>query len=157
MPITSVEALIRENEGTGPVIHGRFRVYDDATGAPIVSGSKVIGHATIGVGRNLAGRGLSHDEVDVLLEHDILASVAHAEKYPFFVHLNAPRKAAIVDLMFNIGPTRFKKFIKMIAALHRGDYSRAAIEMLDSRYAEQVKFRARRNAEMLHSGTWPAG
>ena len=154
--ITSAEDLIRLHEGEGPVVKSRFLVYDDATGHPITAGSTVVGHPTIGVGRNLEGRGMSRAEIDGLLHNDIAAAVHACERYDFFERLNEPRKAAMVDLMFNIGAPRFSTFRRMIHALYLGDYATASVELLDSKYAEQVKTRALRNSEILYSGKWPA-
>jgi lysozyme len=42
----------------------------------------------------------------------------------------------------------------MHAALDAGDYHEAASQMLDSRWAEQVKGRAKELAEMMETGVW---
>ena len=57
-------------------------------------------------------------------------------------------------MVYNLGITRLLKFKKMLAALDSGDYELAATEMLDSRYARQVKGRAKRNAYMMETGEW---
>lgn len=64
-----------------------------------------------------------------------------AETFPWFGKLNNPRKQAILNMLFNLGLTRFSKFKKMIACIEASD-AVAAREMLDSKWAKQVKGRA---------------
>ena len=47
---------------------------------------------------------------------------------------------------------RLKLFKNMWSAIHRKDYERAADEMLDSRWAEQVKGRATRLSDIMRTG-----
>lgn len=49
---------------------------------------------------------------------------------------------AIVDMIFNLGKTRFLQFVNFIAALKDKDYMRAADEMANSKWARQVPSRA---------------
>lgn len=58
----------------------------------------------------------------------------------FFDFDSLPRNAKLVlaDMMFNLGPSRFDQFKKMIEAVKRGDYKTAALEMKDSRWYSQV-------------------
>ena len=60
----------------------------------------------------------------------------------------------IIDVIFNIGITRLYGFKKMRAAIEAGDFETAAKEMLDSKYARQVAYRARLNAQILKTGEW---
>jgi lysozyme len=41
----------------------------------------------------------------------------------------------------------------MWAAIHKGDYGAAALEMLDSKWADQVKGRALRLSNIMKTGT----
>ena len=52
-------------------------------------------------------------------------------------------------MAFNMGQPRLAKFKRMIAAIKAGDWDRAAIEALDSRWAAQVGDRATEIAAML--------
>jgi len=51
-----------------------------------------------------------------------------------------------------LGLSRLLKFKRMIAALEREDYTNAAKEALDSRWAEQVGNRAKDIAVMIRVG-----
>ena len=48
----------------------------------------------------------------------------------------------IIELVFNIGMPRTKKFVKCLAALDNEDYNEAGNQILDSLYAKQVPARA---------------
>jgi lysozyme len=48
----------------------------------------------------------------------------------------------MVNLIFNMGMSTFRKFKKTIQHMENGDYELAAAELLNSRYAQQVGQRA---------------
>lgn len=50
----------------------------------------------------------------------------------------------LVNMMFNLGRTRFRGFKKMIAALHSHNWAEAAKEGRDSKWYQQVTKRAER-------------
>lgn len=112
------------------------------------------GKLTIGVGRNLEDNGIREDEATLMLENDILASEGEVSALSCYRKLNEPRKAVLINMVFNLGIIRFLGFRKMLAALDAGDYARAAEEMLDSKWASQVKGRALRLAEQMRTGEW---
>lgn len=62
------------------------------------------------------------------------------------------RKAVLIDMLFNLGLTKFMKFKKLNVALQEQDYIRAAKEMLDSKWAEQVGCRANELSCMMERG-----
>ena len=62
------------------------------------------------------------------------------------------RQRVYVNMTFNLGSTRLALFKKMHAAVEAKDWEKAAEEMLDSKWATQVKGRADRLAEMMRSG-----
>lgn len=98
------------------------------------------GKLTIGVGRNIEDVGISRDEALMLLENDIRE--CHADLYRIFpaFHGIAPgRQYALVDLRFNLGPSRFRTFRRMIAAVQAKDWDAAADELIDSRWWHQVQ------------------
>ena len=112
-----------------------------------------LGIETIGVGRNLKDRGLSDEEVDMLLADDIAIVEEELDKQlPWWRDLSEVRQRAIADLVFNMGMPRLHGFVKTLDALQRRDYQTAADELLNSKYANQVGARAIRIAEMIRSG-----
>jgi len=73
-------------------------------------------------------------------------------RFHFFDGLNSARQEVLVNMMFNLGWPRLKKFVKMIVALEEKDYEMAGAEMLDSRWHRQVKGRAKELAEQMRTG-----
>ena len=113
---------------------------------------------TIGVGRNIdagGGIGLSNDEIDYLLHNDIKRVNGELLKaFSWYKTVAPPRKDAMMDMCFNMGITRLKKFKKALAAMAMGDYNEAALEFLDSKWASQVGQRAITVTDMIRSGEY---
>jgi lysozyme len=116
------------------------------------------GKITIGIGRNLTDVGISRVESDVLFQTDVnRALLALLTIYPEWFLTQVPvRQAALVDMMFNLGPRGFAEFRGMIGAFERGDPSLAAIEMVRSVWARQVGGRAQELAAMVRTAAWIA-
>ena len=122
----------------------RLKVYTDSVGVP-----------TIGVGRNLKDKGITHAEAMVLLEHDIDECVRDCATFPWFEDLDAVRQRVIVEMRFQLGPTKLRRFTNTLAAVARGDYPATARGMLNSKWARQTPTRVKRLAEMMRSGDEP--
>lgn len=118
------------------------------------------GKLTIGVGRNLDDKGITETEALYLLDNDIKdaeADVAHILGAPAatkIMHEHPARYAVLVDMAFNMGRERLYGFKNMLAAVRSGEWVDAAMEMLDSRWAEQVKGRAARLSKQMRTGEW---
>ena len=115
-----------------------------------------LGYETIGVGRCLkqgVGLGLTHDEVDYLLINDINRCLVELDAaFPRFKDLTEIRREAMINLCFNLGLTRLRKFEKALAAMSIHNYEEAANEFLDSRWAKQVGNRSKEVTEMIRTG-----
>lgn len=114
-----------------------------------------LGYITVGVGRCLdpeIGLGLSDKEIDYLLMNDIERCYKELECLSWFPDLDPVRQEALVNMVFNLGLTRFLQFKKTLAYLAEGKYPQAADEMLDSKWARQVKNRAIEISEMIRTG-----
>ena len=113
---------------------------------------------TIGFGRNIdpeGGIGLSEDEMDFLLENDInRVEEELSRSFEWFDVLDWPRQAAMINLCFNLGLPRLKKFKKALYAMSDDDYDTAANEFMDSRWADQVGQRAYEVTEMIRTGEY---
>jgi GH24 family phage-related lysozyme (muramidase) len=97
--------------------------------------------------------GLSEDEIDYLLKNDIDRVVQELEnEYVWFADLSPARRDALVDISFNLGATRLRKFRKALKAMADEDYEQAANEFMDSRWSEQVGRRAFTVTEMIRKG-----
>lgn len=130
--MTDIQAMLMQQEGTGPYKDGRFFPYVDAAGK-----------ATIGYGHNLTDKGLTPDVVSMQLNADIadaLDDVHHC--FSCYDQLSRPRQLVLISMAFNLGRERLNKFQRFIGAVHRGDWEQAADEMIDSKWATQVGTRA---------------
>lgn len=116
-----------------------------------------LGFWTIGVGRLIdkRGGGITHDEAMFLLDNDIAKCRESADKFPWFAKLDEVRQAAILDLLFNLGETKFWKFDQFRMAISVPDYAWAAEELKDSRWYTQVGKRGPRICSMILTGKWP--
>ena len=114
---------------------------------------------TIGVGRNINpenGLGLSDDEIAYLLGNDIARIEQECkEAFGFYDDLDEVRKDALLNLCFNLGLPRLKKFKLALGHLEAGRYDESAEEFLDSLWATQVGQRAVEVAEMVKTGEYP--
>ena len=141
----------------------RLQVYQDTLGID-----------TIGIGRNLEDRGITKEELDwmdipnmaivhtegiteadamYLAENDVqIVEEELLRAHPCVDRLDAVRQLICIDMAFNMGVPRLCKFKKMWAAIEAEDYPTAAKEMLDSRWATQVKGRATKLANAMHNG-----
>ena len=113
-----------------------------------------VGKITIGVGRNLDDVGISKDEALYLLNNDIKRAKEDVKKVfgELFDELDSVRQAVLIDMMFNLGLPRFLTFKKFIQAVKEKDFIKASQEMLDSKWANQVKDRAKRLSFMMKTG-----
>lgn len=110
------------------------------------------GKNTIGYGHNLDDNGISKDTAEFILQRDIEDAEAHLKQYFWFENLDAGRKAAITDMMFNLGVKTFSTFHKMIVALGEGDFEKAADEAKDSDWYKQVGKRGETIVRIIRSG-----
>ena len=80
-----------------------------------------------------------------------------ANEFDWYAGLNDARKAVIISMLFNLGRGGFNKFLKFKQALAEGDHLTASREMLDSRWAKQVKGRAVELSKQMETGKWQSG
>lgn len=151
-PDERLVASVQRHEGF------RATVYDDATGEPIVPGSIVIGHPTIGYGWALDVTPMSRAQAfkhltETLDERkfDVLM------KLPWLAELDDVRRNVVVELAYNLGLGGLLAFTRMLDALKRRRWVLAGEELLDSKWArEDVSTeRSTRLHRMLVSGEWP--
>lgn len=135
--LTDIEALLTKHEGQ------RVRAYDDATGLELRPGMTLKGNVTIGVGRNLTGKGLDAHEINFLLSSDIADAIQDAKAVvPCYEELSRPRQLVLISMAFNLGRAGLEEFKRFISAVEIGDYDDAADHMMQSRWAKQVGPRA---------------
>lgn len=111
-----------------------------------------VGKLTIGYGRNLDDNGISKEEAEFLLKQDIKTARDELHNFYWYEKLTINRQRALINMMFNLGLPKFRKFKKMIAAFEKRDYPIAADEALDSKWAKQVGGRSERVADLIRYG-----
>lgn len=115
-----------------------------------------IGHEWfIGYGHNLTKYGISRNIAEIMLQNDITDTVDWLERYSWWAGLSVPRKCAIINMGFQLGPRRFQGFKNTIKYLEQGLFSSAARECLDSAWANQTPDRALRVSKTLKNDTLP--
>ena len=141
----------------------RLQVYQDTLGID-----------TIGIGRNLEDRGITKEELDwmdipsmdavyeygiteadamYLAQNDVqIVEEELVRAHPCVEELDSVRQLVLMDMAFNMGVPRLRKFKKMWNAVHEKKFDIAAKEMLDSRWAVQVKSRSTKLAHAMHHG-----
>jgi lysozyme len=113
-----------------------------------------LGIYTVGVGHNIQERGISERVAYIMLEEDINVAVEDLQRnISYFDKLPECVQEALVNLSFNLGIPRLMSFKKTLAYLREGKWEKAANELLDSRYATQVGYRAVEVAAMIRGAS----
>jgi lysozyme len=111
------------------------------------------GYQTIGVGRNLEGRGITRAEALVLLDNDIKDCLDDLGTFAWWGALNPVRQRALLNMRFQLGSKGFRGFTQMLAALDRRDYAAAATAARESKWARtDSPQRATRVTEQIETG-----
>jgi len=133
-----LKSMLMRDEGL------RLKPYTDTTG-----------HLTIGFGRNLSQVGISLTEAESLLDHDMARTAVDVQAaLPWTMGLDDVRRAALINMAFNLGIGGLLGFHKMLGACEKGDWATAALEALNSEWARQVGPRAYRISRQLEEGRW---
>lgn len=112
-----------------------------------------VGKLTIGVGRNLDDVGISHSEAMLMMSNDVEAAETElTRRFPIVKKLDETRYFVLVNMCFNLGSPRLAGFKKMWLAIEAQDWPKAALEMLDSKWAKQVGNRAIELATQMREG-----
>jgi lysozyme len=111
-----------------------------------------VGKLTIGYGRNLDDNGLFQEEADYLFDNDFRICERLLSACSWYINQPEGVQAALMNMCFNLGFPRLKGFKRMIAALQAKNYTLAAQEALNSKWATKVGQRAKDVAVMLREG-----
>ena len=126
----------------------KLKVYRDSLGILSVG----IGHMILPGDMIPEGSEISEERCMELFNHDLEHAIRYAnimfgdlETYPELI------QEVLVNLMFNLGPTRLGKFKHFVAAIKNRDYIAAGNELEDSTWYKQVGPRADRLIAMVDS------
>lgn len=121
---------LRRHEGC------RLSVYQDSVGVWTIG----YGH-TKGITKDT--RPITQKQADDWLAEDATKAVLEFKKfYPEWYRLSPVRRTVVFNMSFNLGVPRLRLFRNFLRELQSGEFDRAALSMLDSLWAAQVKGRA---------------
>ena len=136
MNIEALREQLKIDEGV------KYEIYKDHLGYPTF----VIGHL---ITENDPEHGepdgteISEERVNEVFETDVAKFVSESKiLFPDLDDLPDVAQQVIVNMAFNMGRPRLSKFKNFIAGVNDRDWTRAAEEMMDSRWATQVGDRA---------------
>ena len=114
-----------------------------------------VGKWTIGIGRNLEDKGITEQEAMFMLNNDVNYFYTNIIKtLPWFSNLDDVRQNVLVNMAFNLGIAGLMTFKKMLDAVRLDLYLVAAEEMLNSKWAKQVGYRAEELAKQMRTGEY---
>lgn len=131
-----------------------------------------VGKWSIGIGRNLddvgtapltrtkadvLANGINEAECDQFFDYDIRRTEKDLDrKLSWWRTLDPVRQRVMLNMCFNMGigdgQHGLTGFVNTLGMIERGEYSRAADAMLQSKWARQVGIRAQRLANMMREG-----
>lgn len=125
-----------------------------------------LGFWTIGYGsRSLLGTPVDEntgrirsDQGRIQLRADLYRAILDAEElFLTFRALDDVRAEVLVNMAYNLGHKGLSRFVRLRAAVDRGDYQAAGDEMVSSRWFDQVGNRSHRLTMAMRTGRWSAG
>lgn len=114
-----------------------------------------LGYLTVGIGHRLISpnkgkTSYTYEEITQLFYLDIDSAIKSARKvYPSYDNQPDNIKVILIDLAFNLGETKLRKFVRFNLAINNGDYLLAAKELKDSLYYTQTGNRAKFHCQEL--------
>ena len=122
----------------------KFEIYLDHLGLPTFGIGALIKEHDPEYGQPV-GTPVSEDRVRQRFNLDIAVTIEDCQVlYDDFDDLPEEAQLVIANMMFNMGRPRLSKFKGMKAGVDDRDWDRAADEMVDSRWHDQVPNRAKR-------------
>ena len=129
----------------------KYEVYLDHLGLPTCGIGHLIVEGDEEFDRNV-GEPVSEQRVAELFEQDIDITLDECERlYRDFNQLPEEAQRVIANMMFNMGRPRLSKFKGMKAGVDARDWNKAADEMVDSKWYQQVTNRAERLVQRMRA------
>ena len=127
----------------------KYEVYEDH-----------LGYATFGIGHLITtadeeyqwpvGTKVSEERVNEVFLKDVQTFIKETQKvFPDLINKPDNIQMVLVNMCFNLGAPRLSKFIKFITAINDEQWIEAAVEMMDSNWANQVGPRAERLKQIV--------
>lgn len=107
------------------------------------------------VGRKTSGR-ITKDEAYKLFDSDMDKALTDINNNPtlkkVYGLLDDNRKVALLNMVFQLGPTRLAGFRKALAAMSQSDWETTERELINSTWYNQTKNRAKRIISIFKTG-----
>ena len=143
MDINKLREQLKIDEGV------KYEVYDDH-----------LGYKTFGIGHLVkstdeeygvpVGTPVSEERVNSVFDKDVITYIDESKKvFGNLEEMPGEVQQVIVNMCFNMGAPRLSQFKKFIRAIHDEEWATASIEMLDSKWANQVGERANRLSDRI--------
>ena len=143
MDINKLREQLKIDEGV------KYEVYDDH-----------LGYKTFGIGHLVkstdeeygvpVGTPVSEERVNSVFDKDVITYIDESKKvFGNLEDMPGEVQQVIVNMCFNMGAPRLSQFKKFIKAIHDEEWATASIEMLDSKWANQVGERANRLSDRI--------
>tara|TARA_R100000655_G_scaffold93729_4_gene135048 strand:- start:151 stop:603 length:453 start_codon:yes stop_codon:yes gene_type:complete len=129
----------------------KFEIYLDHLGLPTYGIGHLVVEGDPEYGQPV-GTPVDEERVRQVFNLDIASTLDECQVlYPDFDDLPADCQLIIANMMFNMGRPRLSKFKGMKAGVDARDWNRAADEMVDSRWHDQVPNRAKRLVKRMRA------
>ena len=110
------------------------------------------GYDTIGSGVAIKDLEMTEDIAELILKEKLIKLYSRIEKQiNFFKKLPIDIQDVLLSMSYQMGVTGVTRFKKMLAAMLLKDWTKAADEMLDSKWARQTPNRAKRLSEIVRA------
>lgn len=145
MNIEQLREEIAEDEGVV------YEIYLDHLGLPTFGIGHLVTEWDAEYGEPV-GTPVSEERVNECFDTDVETVLSDCETlYPDYYDLPEEVQLIIANMMFNMGRPRLSKFKGMKAGVDDRDWNRAADEMVDSRWYNQVTNRAERLVQRMRA------
>lgn len=132
---SKLRAELVEDEGS------RSRAYTDTRG-----------NVTVGIGRNLTGKGLSMGEIDFLYINDVSDCCTSLDtNVGWWRDLADAQQRVMLNLCFNMGWQGLNEFKNFLYYMQRHEFSNAAVELQNSDWWHEIGERGPRMVARLLS------
>ena len=143
--INKLQEQLKIDEGV------KYEVYEDH-----------LGYATFGIGHLITtadeeyqwpvGTKVTPERVNEVFQTDVEKYISETQKvFPDLINKPDNIQVVLVNMCFNLGAPRLGKFRKFISAINDEQWIEAAVEMMDSNWANQVGPRAERLKQIVLS------
>jgi lysozyme len=134
-----IREMIKRHEGC------RLKAYKDS-----------LGFKTIGYGHLMSigdKEEITNEEAEAMFEKDFQTALSNCRLFiAGFDALSENRRGVLVDMCFNLGLKGLLGFKNTLAMIKAGKFEEAATNMLNSKWASQVKTRAGELASIMKEG-----